>query len=127
MDSGKFPIRVLVVDDEPLIRWSLKESLLQAGFAVVDVGNGHDALAQLNSVGDIEAVLLDLKLPDLDGLTILRQIKSHDPSCQVIIMTAYGLPETVDEAAREGAYLTVHKPFNIDEMVGLVGKAIEAR
>ncbi len=114
---------ILVVDDERLIRWSLKERLDQAGYRVLEAENGREALER--SREGVDLVLLDFKLPDTDGLTLLKQIKQADPDCLVILMTAYSSIESAVEAMKHGAYHYVNKPFNIEEMLILVEKALE--
>lgn len=118
---------VLVVDDEPLIRWSLKESLLDAGFSVADAPDGRGALEFFApDAPPIDAVLLDLRLPDVNGLSLLEHIKRAAPACPVILMTAFGTPETLEAAIKHGAAITVTKPFSVDEMVGLVDRVLHA-
>lgn len=118
---------VLVVDDEPLIRWSLKERLLDAGYSVADAPDGRGALKYFTlDAPAIDAVLLDLRLPDADGLSVLDRIKLAAPDIPVILMTAYGSPETLSAAAEHGAAMTVNKPFGIDEMVGFVDRVLHA-
>lgn len=119
--------RILIVDDEPLIRWSLSETLATAGFRTLEAGDGRMALRQMDGEeGDVDLVLLDLKLPDVDGLSLLKQIKQRRPQCPVVLMTAYGTPEILDEAVRCGAALVTQKPFNVDDMPSLVRKLLAA-
>ncbi|MBI3264964.1 MAG: response regulator [Acidobacteria bacterium] len=119
------PPTILVVDDEPLIRWSLKESLLDAGFSVADAPDARGALEFFApDAPPIDAVLLDLRLPDVNGLSLLQYIKRAAPRCPVILMTAFGTPETLEAAMKHGADITVTKPFGVDEMVGLVNRVL---
>jgi DNA-binding NtrC family response regulator len=112
---------ILVVDDEPLIRWALREGLESAGYAVVEAGTAREAIQSLTDGAAGTAVaLLDLKLPDSDDLSLLRRVRSAAPSCRVIMMTAHGTPELLAEAVREGAVATVAKPFDLARLVGLV-------
>lgn len=121
------PPTVLIVDDEPLIRWSLKESLLDAGFSVADAPDGRGALEYFApDAPPIDAVVLDLRLPDVNGLSLLEHIKRAAPACPVILMTAFGTPETLDAALARGASMTVTKPFSVDEIVGLVDRLLHA-
>jgi two-component system KDP operon response regulator KdpE len=113
---------VLVVDDEALIRWSLAESLEAAGFTVLEAGSAREALAQLGANG-LDVVLLDLKLPDSSDLGLLRRIRESAPGCRVILMTAHGTPEVMEEARRAGAFTALNKPFDMARMVGLVRDA----
>lgn len=116
---------VLVVDDEQLIRWSLNQSLTQAGYCVVEAPDGATALRQIQGLGDqLGLVLLDLRLPDCDDLTLLRKIKSLKPDCPVIMMTAYGTAETTTEAVRCGVSVVANKPFSTDDIVKLVATVL---
>jgi two-component system response regulator AtoC len=114
---------ILVVDDEPLIRWSLAERLRADGYDVVEAPTGQEALARV--ADGVDLVLLDYKLPDLDGVTVLRQIKEQDPDILVILLTAYATVETAVEAMKIGAYHFANKPFNLDDISLTVAKALE--
>jgi DNA-binding NtrC family response regulator len=116
---------VLVVDDEKLIRWSLKERLQSAGYHVLEAGDGAEALRQLDE--EPELVLLDYRLPDTDGLELLKRIKEITPETPVILVTAVSSVKSAVEAMREGAYHYVNKPVDLDEMLILVAKALETR
>src|SRR5919201_4000227 len=117
------PPSVLVVDDEQLIRWSLTERLTQEGYRVLEAETAREALAR--SEDGVDLVLLDYKLPDGDGLSVLKQIKETDPDILVILLTAYSSVDTAVEAMKHGAYHYANKPFNVDEIVLLVEKALE--
>ena len=114
---------VLVVDDEELIRWSLTERLKAEGYGVLEAGTGAVALEKLPE--GIDLVLLDYKLPDTDGVTVLRKIKEFDQDILVILLTAYASVETAVEAMKLGAFHFANKPFNLDEVVATVERALE--
>lgn len=117
--------RVLVVDDEGLIRWSLNERLSTAGYEVLEAGDGASALSYFREGAPrIDLVVLDLKLPDVDGVDLLKQIKRLCPSCRVILMTAFGTPDKLLDARNNGAYDVVAKPFNLDKMLQTVERAL---
>ena len=114
---------ILVADDEQLIRWSLSERLHADGLRVVEAATGHQALDRVRE--GVDLVLLDYRLPDLDGVTVLRHIKEHDPEVVVILLTAYATVDTAVEAMKTGAYHVANKPFNLDAVSDLVAKALE--
>src|SRR5262245_60099413 len=114
---------VLVVDDEQLIRWSLNDRLTQEGYRVVEAATAADA-AQKHREG-VDLVLLDYRLPESDGLTVLKKIKEADPDTLVILLTAFSSVDMAVEAMKGGAYHYANKPFNLDEIALLVDKALE--
>lgn len=127
MSPGKTsPPSVLVVDDEALIRWSLSESLTRAGYHVLEATDRQETLRVLEQHRSrLSVVLLDVRLPDSHDLDLLRTIRQRAPECRVIIMTAHGSPELARDALACGAYRVVDKPFDLDDMVGLVAEALQ--
>jgi len=121
-------IRVLVVDDEPLIRWSVAETLTDGGHDVVEAPDGRSALDLLTrTVPPIDVVVLDLRLPDSSDLGLLARVRALSPSSQVIMMTAFGTPEVARGALALGAYRVVAKPFELQELAELVLQAHNSR
>jgi two-component system nitrogen regulation response regulator GlnG len=115
---------ILIVDDEALIRWSLSESLAAAGFSVREAGSAAEALSEIDGANpDLLVVLLDLKLPDSDDLRLLEAILGARPGVRVILMTAHGTPEVLDQALRVGAFRVLTKPFDLQEVVEMVRAA----
>ena len=114
---------ILLVDDESLIRWSLKDRLTSEGYRTVEADTARSAVARCEE--GVDLVLLDYKLPDGDGLTVLRKIKERHPETIVILLTGHSSVEMAVEAMRNGAYHYANKPFNLDEIALLVEKALE--
>ena len=117
--------KVLIIDDEKTIRWSLGEALTDDGYEVEQADSGERGLEAFRDKS-ADLVLLDLKLPDQGGIDILRQIRGIDPSVPVIMMTAYGEVETAVDAMKIGAYDFVLKPFALDKLRVAIANALEA-
>ena len=115
--------KILVVDDEQLIRWSLVERLKQEGYDTVEAEDGKKALSCFSD--GVDLVLLDYRLPDTDGLSLLAEFRERDPETLVMMLTAYSSVDTAVEVMKRGAYHYATKPFNLDEIVLLVEKALE--
>jgi DNA-binding NtrC family response regulator len=125
---GKFArVRVLVVEDEPLIRWSCAETLADNGFQVIEVDNGAAALFALtSSQAGADVVLLDLMLPDFCDLSLLAVMRRLAPEVPIVVMTAFATPEIVERARRFGAFAVITKPFEIGELAPLLRRAVQA-
>ena len=118
---------VLVVDDEPSIADGLRLTLETEGYSVRIAGSLRTALASVAQV-DAQVAIVDLMLPDGDGLALTRELRTRDPALEVIVITAYGSVRKAMEATKSaGAFYVVEKPFDPDELLGLVRKALEHR
>lgn len=117
-------IEILIVDDEEMIRWTLKEALESDGYSVKTFKCGADFLAYFReNSGDI--VLLDVRLPDSNGLDLLLEINNLDPNAITVIMTAFGDVETAVKAMKRGAFDYLTKPYSLDEVSLLIQKIIQ--
>src|SRR5207249_10473373 len=119
-------IRILVVDDEPMMSDSLRQHLADEGYAVDTASTGATAI-DLFDGGAHHLVICDLQLPDMDGLTLLRHMKDARPTTEVIVVTGYGSVQAAVEATKAGAFYFVEKPFDFEELLPLVEKALERR
>jgi len=127
MVANLLSLRVLVVEDELLIRWSIAETLAHAGHVVIEAEDGAMAVLALTSAADpVDAVLLDYRLPDSNDLTLLAAIRRLSPDSAVILMTAFGTPEVAQGAIDLGAYRVVHKPFDMQDLEPLLVEACSA-
>ncbi|MEE8107305.1 MAG: sigma-54 dependent transcriptional regulator [Planctomycetota bacterium] len=116
--------RILVVDDEKLIRFTLRESLAEQGYVVHEAAEVEEAI-EVFERHRIDCAILDHRLPDGDGFELMKTFKERDPDVPIILMTAYSTVEKAVEAMRGGAFTYVNKPFETDEMVLTVANALE--
>jgi len=116
--------KILVVDDEQLIRWSLEQNLKKQGYEVSTAASGEEALKIVREdVPDL--MLLDIQLPGMNGIEVLEKVKEMGEEIIVIMVTALGVLETAVKAMRIGAYDYINKPFNLDELAIVIRKALE--
>ncbi len=116
--------KIMVVDDERMIRWSIQQALSKDGHAVATVESGEEAVAQAtDEMPDL--VFLDITLPGIDGLEVLRRLKAADPSVTVVMVTATEDLKTAVEAMRLGAYDYVSKPFDLDRLRVIAQNALD--
>lgn len=116
-------LKVLIVDDEPLIRWSLAETLSESGHRVTEASDGASALRLLDTDESPDVIVLDYRLPDSSDLSLLTSIRQHVPGAAVIMMTAFGAPEMTCQALSLGVWRVVSKPFEVHEMANFVNQA----
>ena len=116
--------RILIIDDEKAIRWSLGEALTNVEYEVDEAASGSAGIKRFED-DPADCVILDLKLPDIDGIKVLRKIRDMDDAVPVIMMTAYGEIETAVQAIKGGAYDFIQKPFQLDKMKIAIRNALE--
>lgn len=118
--------RILIVDDEANMRWVLKEALRTSGYEVEVAAGGQEALQEMSRC-PADLILLDLKLKGMDGLATLRRLLERWPEVVVIILTAYGTVATAVEAMQLGAADYLRKPFDVEEIVFKLQRALERK
>jgi DNA-binding NtrC family response regulator len=118
--------RILVVDDEPGMVSSLQDLLEDYGHIVETADSGYEALDRIKETS-YSFVLMDVRMPGINGVETLRKIKQIDPNCTVVMMTAYSLDELLAEAIELGAYSVFYKPLNIEKLVDVIQEVEEAR
>ncbi|MDE3153759.1 MAG: response regulator [Acidobacteriota bacterium] len=112
--------RILIVDDEALLRWSLGEAFRGAGFDVAEAPDARSGRQQFEDARPFDVALLDCRLPDADGLSLCGELHRSQPACVCFMMTAFRTPNLADEAARLGARDVLDKPFDVERVVELV-------
>lgn len=122
---NKSSLRVLVVEDERLLRWSIAETLIAAGHTVVEADTGGAALGQLRDQAPVDVVLLDLRLPDVADLSLLSDIRATAPQLPIVMMTAFGTPDLSNTARHLGACDVLDKPFDLYALEQILEDACE--
>ena len=118
------PSRVLVVDDEALLRWSVAETLGDQGWQVTEAANAQSAMVAFPDIAAASGlVFLDLRLPDSDDLHVLAAMRRLSPNTPVILMTAHGTPDLAEAARALGAFAVIDKPFDMGELAPLANRA----
>jgi DNA-binding NtrC family response regulator len=123
MKNGR---RILIVDDEASVRNSLRDWFQEDGFSVETAEDGNAALQKMHA-GPFDIVLVDLKMPGMDGITLEKRIRKIDSDAQIIILTAFASVETAVEALKLGAYDYITKPVDPDELSNTVRNALRQR
>lgn len=111
--------KILIADDELLIRWSLSQALAREGYEVVAVEDGKKAIEALKT-GSFDFIIIDLIMPELDGWEVLEFVRQTTPPIRVIMITAHGREDTEKIAKERGAWAYVEKPFIIDKIKDLL-------
>ena len=117
---------LLIVDDDEVMRETLSDVLRKKGYEVFVASSGNDALSAIRK-NIIDLIVLDMRLPDLDGLEVLKRVKEFDTEILVIMMTAYSDVQTAVSAMKSGAYHYINKPFELEELKLLIEKGLETK
>jgi DNA-binding NtrC family response regulator len=117
---------ILIVDDDEVMQQTLSDVLKKRGYEIFLVGSGNGALSVIKK-NVIDLVLLDMRLPDVDGIEVLKKIKELDTEILVIMMTAYSDVQTAVSAMKSGAYHYINKPFELEELKLLIEKGLETK
>ena len=127
MMTAAAKLKVLVVDDETLLRWSIAEVLSHQGHSVIEAASATSARDAIDRTADpIDVVLLDFRLPDSDDLQLLTDIRRRLPGTAVVLMTAFGTTDVVDRALAMGVFRVLSKPFDMLGIEALVQNAHSA-
>ena len=118
-------LRILMVDDEEELVETLVERLQIRGFRAEGVTRGIDAVKRIRD-GAFDVVVLDLKMPGLDGLEVIQQLKYHRPELQVILLTGHGSSEDAEKGRNSGAFDYLIKPVDIEELIEIIRKAVDS-
>ncbi|MBL7048504.1 MAG: sigma-54-dependent Fis family transcriptional regulator [Nitrospira sp.] len=116
--------KILVIDDEPIIRTSCERCLKPEGYEIKTTATGAEGLEFLKNE-PFDLVLLDLMMPDMDGMEVLQMIKKTYPSIKVIMITGYSTVDTAVDTLRMGAFNYLQKPFNPDTLLNAVKDAVD--
>ncbi len=119
------PTRVIIADDETIQRMDLKDVLTKQGYLVV--GEAGDGLSAVNLAREIrpDLVIMDIRMPDMDGIEVLKKIREERPEIEVIIITGYQTVDTAVKSIKLGAFDYIEKPFTPDVLIFAVSKAME--
>ena len=121
-------LRVLVVEDESLIRWSIAETLAHEGHTVIEASDATTAVQTLKESREpVDVVLLDYRLPDSSDLRRVEHVRRLRPDSAIVMMTAYGSPEVRKDALDLGVYQVVNKPFDVNSLESVVLEAHRSR
>ncbi|MBI2378643.1 MAG: sigma-54-dependent Fis family transcriptional regulator [Deltaproteobacteria bacterium] len=125
-EGSRAEFSVLVADDEPIVRRTVFDALVDKGYRAVEASDGSDALTKL-ATAEFDVVITDLRMPGASGLEVLEKAREARPDCAVIVMTAFGTIPTAIQAVRRGAFQYVTKPFDLQDLVLQVDRACAQR
>ena len=116
--------RIVIIDDDTSLRTALFRALDRKGFQVVTANSCREGEALAQSQAQLDLALIDLRLPDGNGIELMSRMKKLQPQMQSIILTGFGTIETAVDATQKGAFHFITKPFNLDEILSIIDKAI---
>ncbi len=119
--------KILIVEDEELICWSLKHSFERAGEYYVKCSHTGDDALQLLSENEYDVVITDLRLPDIDGFGIVEKIRGLTKNTPVIVISAHLTDPAIDDVRKHGVFSCINKPFEIQDVMGDVKEAMKFR
>lgn len=119
-----YPSRLLIADDEPVIRLVIRETLSNEGYEIEEAENGEEAVLKVKN-SNFDLVIMDIRMPKVDGMEALRDIRRMNPSLPVVMITAHGSSNIAMEAIREGAYDYFTKPFDVAEIRIVIKRVME--
>jgi DNA-binding NtrC family response regulator len=127
MDASPFCVslmKILIVDDQKIVLDSCKRILEEDGFAVTLATSADEAVERIRTE-TFSLILLDIKMPGRDGMSLMRQVKETWPQIPIIVMSGYTTPETIAEVSETDAATFIAKPFTPDELLDAVGQVIQ--
>jgi DNA-binding NtrC family response regulator len=119
------PVNILVVEDDTAMRESCAKLFRLQGYGTAEAPSAAEALNQIKQRDDIDIVLTDLKMPGMDGVALLKEIKRLDPRIEVVLMTGYGSVKNAVEAMKYGAAEYITKPFDTNELLMTIGNLVQ--
>ncbi len=123
-NSGKEEMKILVADDEELIRWSLRRAFEAAGYTVDMAANGKEAIQKVEE-NNYDIVVTDLEMPELNGMKMLMRMREMGISLPVIVISAYLSENVIKESLHKGAFRCLDKPFQMEDVLNVVKEAVE--
>ncbi|MCX6280255.1 MAG: response regulator [Bacteroidetes bacterium] len=116
--------KILMIDDEPELLEVMKDLLEEENYQVFCASNGAEGI-QINEQKNPDLIILDLRMPEMDGIETLRNIRKSDNNVRVVVLTGYGCPDTIRDAADLNVSEYLSKPFENEELVSIISKALE--
>ncbi|MEI6434754.1 MAG: response regulator [Bacteroidota bacterium] len=116
--------KILMIDDEPELLDVMKDLLEEENYQVFCASNGAEGIL-LNEQKNPDLIILDLRMPEMDGIETLRNIRKSDDNVRVVVLTGYGCPDTIRDAADLNVTEYLSKPFENEELVSIISKALE--